>query len=504
MAKPTGFMEFDRELPPDRAPQERIKDWQEFHLHYPDTKLKVQAARCMDCGIPFCHTGTLMSGMASGCPVNNLIPEWNDLVYRGLWKQALERLLKTNNFPEFTGRVCPAPCEGSCTLGINNPAVTIKNIECAIIDKGFEEGWIVPEPPTIRTGKKVAVVGSGPAGLAAAAQLNRVGHLVTVFERANRIGGLLAYGIPNMKLDKATVQRRVDLMAAEGITFVPDTEVGKDYPAEQLQKDFDAVVLCGGATKPRNLPIEGRDLKGIHFAMEFLHSNTRRLLDGDTPALVPWEQREGQGQFISAEGKDVIVIGGGDTGTDCVGTSMRHGCRSLVQLEILDRPPDERQPDNPWPEWPKVYKLDYAQEEYKAVHGHDPRSYLVTAKRFVGDENGQVKEIHLVKVEWIKGDNGRLFPHEIPGSEQILPAQLVLLAMGFLGPEETVLAQLNVERDERSNAKADYGKYATSIPGVFAAGDMRRGQSLIVWAINEGRGAARECDRYLMGETDLP
>jgi glutamate synthase (NADPH/NADH) small chain len=505
MAKPTGFLEFERELPPDRIPQERIKDWQEIHLHYSENnKLQVQAARCMDCGVPFCHTGILVSGMATGCPVNNLIPEWNDLVYRGLWQQALERLLKTNNFPEFTGRVCPAPCEGSCTLGLNGPVVTIKTIECAIIDKGFEEGWIVPEPPATRTGKKVAVVGSGPAGLACAAQLNKAGHSVTVFERANRIGGLLAYGIPNMKLDKQTVQRRVDLLAAEGISFVTDTEVGTDYPAAQLQKDFDAVVLCGGATKPRDLLIEGRNLQGVHFAMDFLHANTRRLLDGDAPALAPWEERAGQGKFISAEGKDVMVIGGGDTGTDCVGTALRHGCRSLAQLEILDRPPDERQADNPWPEWPKIYKLDYGQEEYQALHGHDPRNYSVTAKRFVGDENGLVKEVHTVKVEWVLGENGRLVPSEIPGSEEVYPVQLVLLAMGFLGPEETVLAELNVERDERSNARAAYGKFATNIPGIFAAGDMRRGQSLVVWAINEGRAAARECDRYLMGSTDLP
>jgi glutamate synthase (NADPH) small chain len=503
MAKPTGFMEFDRELPLDRAPLERIKDFSEFHLHTPDSTLQNQAARCMDCGIPFCHTGTLIGGMASGCPVNNLIPEWNDLVYRGLWQQALERLLKTNNFPEFTGRVCPAPCEGSCTLGLNNPAVTIKSIECAIIDKGFEEGWIVPQPPISRTGKKVAVVGSGPAGLATAAQLNSVGHNVTVYERANRVGGLLAYGIPNMKLDKYTVQRRVDLMAAEGVIFVTGTEIGKDISSEQLHQDFDAVVLCGGATKPRDLPIEGRELKGIHFAMNFLHGNTRNLLDGDAPAFVPWEERNGHGALISAHGKDVIVIGGGDTGTDCVGTSLRHGCNNLTQLEIMDRPHDTRQKDNPWPEWPKVYKLDYGQEEYKALHGDDPRQYTVTAKRFVGDDHGHVKEIHIVKVEWVKGDFGRLFPKEIPGSEQILPAQLVLLAMGFLGPEETISEQLKLERDERSNFKAEYGQFATNIPGVFAAGDMRRGQSLVVWAINEGRGAAREVDRYLMGSTEL-
>jgi glutamate synthase (NADPH/NADH) small chain len=495
-------MEYQRELPPDRLPQERVKDWQEFHLYFPEEKLRVQGARCMDCGIPFCHTGTLINGMASGCPINNLIPEWNDLIYKGLWHQALDRLLKTNNFPEFTGRVCPAPCEGSCTLGINDPPVTIKTIEQAIIEKGFEEGWIVPAPPATRTGKRVAIVGSGPAGLACADQLNKAGHWVTVFERADRIGGLLTYGIPNMKLEKRVVERRIDLMAAEGVKFVTNTEVGKNYPAEKLLDEFDAVVLCGGATKPRDLPVEGRQLKGIHFAMEFLHGNTKRLLDqehGDVQSLDSFTY-----PFISAEGKDVVVIGGGDTGTDCVGTSLRHNCRSLIQLEILSRPPDTRQPDNPWPEWPKVYKLDYGQEEYKALYGRDPRNYSVTAKRFVGDEDGNVKEVYTVDIEWARDANGRLNPKEIPGTEKVYPVQLVLLAMGFLGPEETVLGPLGVARDERSNVKADYGKFATSLAGVFAAGDMRRGQSLVVWAINEGRGAARECDRYLMGETALP
>jgi glutamate synthase (NADPH/NADH) small chain len=502
MAKPTGFMEFDRELPPDRPPQERIKDWQEFHLPFPVESLKKQGARCMDCGVPFCHTGHIINGMASGCPINNLIPEWNDLVYKGLWRQALERLLKTNNFPEFTGRVCPAPCEGACTLGINDPAVTIKSIEHAIIEKGFSEGWIVPTPPAARTGKKVAVVGSGPAGLACADQLNKAGHWVTVFERADRLGGLLTYGIPNMKLEKDVVNRRINLMAAEGIKFVINTEVGKNYPVEKLLKGFDAVVLCGGATKPRDLPVEGRSLTGIHFAMEFLHGNTKNLLDqehGDVQALDAYTY-----PYISAEGLDVVVIGGGDTGTDCVGTSLRQNCRSLIQLEILSRPPEKRQPDNPWPEWPKVYKLDYGQEEYQALYGKDPRNYTVTTKRFVGDENGRVKEIQTVQVEWVKDANGRFGPREIPGTEQTYPAQLVLLAMGFLGPEETLLGALEVARDERSNVKAEYGKFATSLPGVFSAGDMRRGQSLVVWAINEGRGAARECDRYLMGETSLP
>lgn len=493
MGKPTGFLEYPRELPMARPPAERIADWQEFHEHASEAMLQKQGARCMDCGIPFCHTGTLLEGMASGCPINNLIPEWNDLVYRGLWREANERLHKTNNFPEFTGRVCPAPCEGSCVLGINEPPVTIKSIECAIVDKAFEEGWIQPEVPPFRTGKRVAVVGSGPAGLAAAAQLNRAGHYVTVFERADRIGGLLTYGIPNMKLDKAIVQRRVDLMAAEGIKFVTGCEVGKDLSADQLRKDFDAIILCGGATAGRDLPIPGRELKGIHFAMEFLHANTKSLLDSQLA----------DGQYISAKGKDVIVIGGGDTGTDCVGTSMRHQCRSLIQFEILPKPPLSRATDNPWPQWPKVYKLDYGQEEAAALFGDDPRQYLIQTEKFVGDEHGHVKELHTVRIEWVK-DNGRMAPRRVPGSEKVLPAQLVLLAMGFLGPENQLLDKLGVERDPRTNAKAEYGRYATNLPGVFAAGDMRRGQSLVVWAINEGRGAARECDRFLMGDTQLP
>jgi len=493
MGKPTGFIEYLRELPLDRPAVKRIEDWNEFHLHMEEEKLREQGARCMDCGIPFCHTGTLLSGMASGCPINNLIPEWNDLVYRGLWHEALDRLHKTNNFPDFTGRVCPAPCEGSCVLGINAPPVTIKNIECAIIDKGFDEGWVLPELPTVRTGRKVAVVGSGPAGLCAAAQLNRAGHLVTVFERADRIGGLLTYGIPNMKLDKQLVQRRVDIMAKEGVTFVVNTEVGKGYPAEKLLQEFDAVVLCTGATKPRDLPIEGRNLKGVHFAMEFLHANTKSLLDGHK-----------NGNYIPALGKDVVVIGGGDTGTDCVGTSMRHNCKSLVQLEILPKPPMERAKDNPWPEWPKVYKLDYGQEEAAARFGGDPRVYLTTAKRFESDDAGHVKAVHTVQIEWQKNDKGQFVPKEVAGTEKVLPAQLVLLAMGFLGPEQPLLEQLGVERDPRTNAKAEHGRYQTNLPNVFAAGDCRRGQSLVVWAFNEGRGAARECDRFLMGQTNLP
>jgi glutamate synthase (NADPH/NADH) small chain len=486
-------MEYRRELPLAHAPAERIRHWREFHEHADEGLLKKQGARCMDCGIPFCHTGTVLEGMASGCPINNLIPEWNDLVYQGLWHEALDRLHKTNNFPEFTGRVCPAPCEGACVLGINEEPVTIKSIECAIIDKGFDEGWVVPQPPAQRTGKNVAVVGSGPAGLACADQLNKAGHWVTVFERADRIGGLLMYGIPNMKLDKRYVQRRVDLMAAEGIAFVTGCEVGKDYSAAELRQQFDAIVLCGGATKPRDLPVEGRNLQGIHFAMDFLHANTKSLLDSD----------HADGRYISARDKDVVVIGGGDTGTDCVGTALRHGCRTLLQLEILPKPPLSRTPDNPWPQWPKVYKLDYGQEEAAALFGDDPRDYLVQTKRFVGDSSGEVKELHTVRIEWCK-DNGRIIPREVPGTDRVFPAQLVLLAMGFLGPENQLLDQLGVEKDPRSNARAEYGQFATSVPGIFAAGDMRRGQSLVVWAINEGRGAARECDRYLMGQTALP
>lgn len=494
MGKPTGFIEFLRELPPELAPLQRIRNWDEFHLPFDEKSLRAQGARCMDCGTPFCHTGQIIAGAASGCPINNLIPEWNDLVYRGKWDEALYRLHKTNNFPEFTGRVCPAPCEGACVLGIIQPPVTIKSIEAAIADRGWEEGWILPEPPARRTGKRVAVVGSGPSGLSCAAQLNKAGHSVTVYERADRIGGLLMYGIPNMKLDKGVVQRRVDLLAKEGVNFVTGCEVGRDLPAGKLLEDFDAAVLCGGATKPRDLPVEGRNLKGVHFAMEFLTANTASLLNS----------KHNNGHYISAKGKDVVVIGGGDTGTDCVGTSLRHGCKSVLQLEILPKPPESRPADNPWPQWPRVFRVDYGQEEAAAVYGEDPRRYRVTVVRFVGDEHGQVKGVRTVVVDWKRDEQGRMTPVPVPGTEQTIPAELVLLAMGFLGPEDAVLDQLEIERDVRSNAKAEYGRFTTNVRGVFAAGDMRRGQSLVVWAINEGRGAARECDRYLMGETNLP
>ncbi len=494
MGKPTGFMEYGREPKHERPPLERIKDWREEHPPYGEETLRKQGARCMDCGVPFCHTGKLIAGMASGCPVNNLIPEWNDLVYEGQWREAYIRLAKTNNFPEFTGRVCPAPCEGSCTLGINEPPVTIKLIEQEIVDRAFREGWVVAQSPQVRTGKRVAVVGSGPAGLAAASQLNKAGHTVTVFERDDRVGGLLMYGIPNMKLDKGVVERRVKLMADEGIRFVTETEIGKHIPAGRLVKDYEAVVLCGGATQARDLPLEGRSLLGIHLAMEFLAANTKSLLDSG----------HADGRFLSAKGKKVVVIGGGDTGTDCVGTSVRHGARSVVQLEILARPPDERAPDNPWPQWPKTLKVDYGQEEAKALWGKDPRDFQVLTKRFVDDGEGRVKSLEVVAVEWAKGPDGRFGPKEVPGTGRTIPADLVLLALGFTGPEKPMLTQLGVKLDDRGNVWTDENMM-TSVPGVFAAGDMSRGQSLVVWAIKEGRQAAQAVDRYLSyGETVLP
>ena len=448
----------------------------------------------MDCGIPFCHTGKIIAGMASGCPINNLIPEWNDLVYRGNWQEAYIRLAKTNNFPEFTGRVCPAPCEGSCTLGISEPPVTIKLIECEIVDRAFAEGWVKPKSPPARTGKRVAVVGSGPAGLAAAQQLNKAGHTVTVFEREDRAGGLLMYGIPNMKLDKRLVERRVQQIADEGVRFLTETEIGKHVPAGRLVKEYEAVVLCGGATQARDLPAEGRNLSGIHLAMDFLRANTRSLLDSGLE----------DGKYISAKGKRVVVIGGGDTGTDCVGTSIRHGAKSVVQLEIMPRPPDQRAKDNPWPQWPKVLKVDYGQEEARALWGEDPREFQVLTKKFLGDAEGRLKGLQLVKVEWAKGPDGRFGPQEVPGSERELEADLVLLALGFVGPEKPMLKELGVKLDERGNVWTDASKM-TSVPGVFAAGDMSRGQSLVVWAIREGRQAAQAVDRYLSnGDTVLP
>ncbi|KAH9677179.1 NADH-dependent glutamate synthase 1 [Citrus sinensis] len=488
--KHRGFIAYEREGVQYRDPNIRMNDWKEvMEESKPGPLLKTQSARCMDCGTPFCHQEN------SGCPLGNKIPEFNELVYQNRWREALDRLLETNNFPEFTGRVCPAPCEGSCVLGIIENPVSIKNIECAIIDKAFEEGWMVPRPPPRRTGKRVAIVGSGPAGLAAADQLNKMGHLVTVYERADRIGGLMMYGVPNMKADKVdVVQRRVNLMAEEGVKFVVNANVGIDpmYSLDQLREENDAIVLAVGSTKPRDLPVPGRDLSGIHFAMEFLHSNTKSLLDSNLE----------DDSYISAKGKKVVVIGGGDTGTDCIGTSIRHGCSSIVNLELLPQPPQTRAPGNPWPQWPRVFRVDYGHQEVAAKFGKDPRSYEVLTKRFIGDENGVVKGLEIVRVHWEKDASGKFQFKEVEGSEEIIGADLVLLAMGFLGPEATVAEKLGLERDNRSNFKAEYGRFATSVDGVFAAGDCRRGQSLVVWAISEGRQAAAQVDNYLSSSSD--
>jgi glutamate synthase (NADPH/NADH) small chain len=489
VGKPTGFLEYAREAPGVRPALERLRDWGEFHRHLPEPTLREQGARCMDCGLPFCHTGEVIGGMASGCPLHNLIPDWNDLVFRGRWREALLRLHQTNDFPEFTGRVCPAPCEGSCVLGLQGAPVTIKAIEAAIADRGFEEGWVVAEPPPARTGRSVAVVGSGPAGLACASQLNRAGHHVTVFERADRPGGLLVYGIPSMKLDKGLVERRVRLMEEEGVRFVTGAHIGRDVAAADLRDRFDALVLCGGATAARDMAVDGRGLAGVHLAMEYLEASARSLLDAATgePSL-------------SARGRDVVVIGGGDTGTDCVGTALRQGCRSLAQLEILPRPPLERAPDNPWPQWPRVYRMDYGQEEAAARFGGDPRRYAVTTRAMLGDGSGHVRAVRTMDLDWVKGQGGRLETRERPGTEHDWPAQLVLLALGFTGPERHgMISQLGVRLDARGNVATDERR-RTSAPGVFAAGDMARGQSLVVWAIAEGRRAARGVDAFLMGD----
>jgi glutamate synthase (NADPH/NADH) small chain len=487
MGKPTGFKEFDRKKVPWRLPVVRLQDYAEVYTEPVEAQLREQGARCMDCGIPFCQS-------ASGCPIDNLIPEWNDLVYHGRWKEASERLHKTNNFPEFTGRTCPAPCEGACVLGITDPPVTIKNIENAIVDRAFAEGWIKPKPPAVRTGKSVAIIGSGPAGLAAADQLNKVGHSVTVYERADRIGGLLMYGIPNMKLDKGVVERRLDLLRAEGVKFVTNADVGRNVDPKQLMRDNQAVLLATGATKPRDLPIPGRDLKGIHFAMDFLRANTKSLLDSS----------HADGLYISAKGEKVVVIGGGDTGTDCIATSLRHGCTQLVNFELMDRPPELRADDNPWPQWPRIFRVDYGHEEATEKFGNDPRNYCLLSKEFLDDGHGRVKGIRAVRVKWSKGADGRMSMEEVAGSEHVVDADLVLLAMGFLGPEQYLVEALGFETDPRSNYAAQHGPFSTSVNGLFAAGDCRRGQSLVVWAINEGRGAARAIDIFLQGNSVLP
>jgi len=485
MGKVTGFKEYPREVVGYRDVAERVLDFAEVYAP-PDTEhLKIQGARCMDCGVPFCQS-------EPGCPIDNLIPEWNDLVYQNRWQEALERLHKTNNFPEFTGRTCPAPCEGSCVLGINELPVTIKNIENALIDRGFEEGWVTAGAPTVRTGRKIAIVGSGPAGLAAADQLNKVGHSVTVYEREDRIGGLLMYGIPNMKLDKQVVDRRIDLLRQSGIEFVTGADVGKTIDPETLRADNDALVLATGATLPRDLPIPGRELNGIHFAMDYLTQNTRSLLDSNLE----------DGKYTNAEGRHVIVIGGGDTGTDCIGTAVRHDCRSMVNLELLQRPPKQRAIENPWPEWPLIFRTDYGHEEAAKRFGNDPRKFAVLSKEFVSDGAGNVAGLRTVKVEW-KHRDGEWTMFEIPDSEEVFETDLVLLAMGFLGPESYLADSLKLEQDARSNYLAPHGSFQTSVSGVFTAGDCRRGQSLVVWAINEGRGVARAVDEYLQGMSTL-
>jgi glutamate synthase (NADPH/NADH) small chain len=478
MGNPTGFIEIARQKQPTRPVDERLRDWREVYLPSQTQALRDQASRCMDCGIPFCH---------QGCPLGNLIPAWNDLVYRGRWREASDQLHATNNFPEFTGRLCPAPCEASCVLGINDAPVTIKATEVAIVDRAFAEGWIASRPPARRTGKHAAVIGSGPAGLAAADQLNRAGHTVTVFERADRIGGLLRYGIPAFKLEKRLLDRRLALMAAEGVVFRPRCNVGIDLTGDDLLTDFDAVVLAGGATAPRDLAVPGRDLHGIHFAMEYLTAQNRRS-EGDE--LAP-------GEHISAAGKDVVIIGGGDTGADCLGTALRQGAAAVRQLELLPRPPDSRAVDNPWPQWPQIFRVSTAHEE------GGERLFAVSTERFIGDDAGRVRALRAVKVERA-AVNGRMVFQPVAGTEFELPADLVLLAMGFNGPERGgLLDQLEVRMTERGTVWRDEA-YMTSVGGVFAAGDMQRGQSLIVWAIADGRSCARGVDAYLMGESDLP
>ena len=478
MGKPTGFIEIHRKKHPTRPIEERVHDWREVYLPSPTGDLMEQGARCMDCGIPFCH---------QGCPLGNLIPDWNDLVYRDRWRAAIDRLHATNNFPEFTGRLCPAPCEGACVLGINDDAVTIKDIEVSIIDRAYAEGWVTPQLPATRSWKKVAVVGSGPAGLAAADQLNRAGHDVTVFEKSDRIGGLLRYGIPEFKMEKRILDRRLALMEAEGVVFRPGVHVGVDVPMSRLRSDFHAILLAGGAGQPRDLPVPGRELKGVHFAMDYLTLQNRRC-EGDEIA---------DAAFVSAEGRDVVIIGGGDTGADCLGTTHRQGARSVYQLEVMPMPPDVRAEDNPWPLWPLIFRTSPAHEE-----GGD-RLYSVATEQFVGDRKGRVRGLQAHKVEVVRAE-GRVQFVKVPGSDFEIKTSLVLLAMGFTGPARgPLLDDLGVTLTTRGNVARD-GHWMTNVPGVFTAGDMQRGQSLIVWAIAEGRSAAKAIDEFLTGESPLP
>lgn len=494
MGKPTGFLEYERVNNPSVEPKNRIKDFCEFHPPLNMEDRQTQAARCMNCGVPFCQSAMKLNGMVSGCPLHNLIPEWNDEIYNGNWEHALVRLRKTNNFPEFTGRVCPALCEAACTCGLNDKSVTVRENELSIIENGYSQGYITPRIPKVRSGKKVAVIGSGPSGLACADQLNQRGHEVTVFEREDRIGGLLMYGIPNMKLDKGVVNRRVKLMEQEGVKFVTNADIGNNVKAEEILSDYNAVVLCCGASNARDLTVENRNVNGVYFAVDFLKSTTKALLN---------EEYE-KGNFVSAKGKKVVVVGGGDTGNDCVGTCIRHGCESVIQLEMMPKLPDERAENNPWPQWPRVCKTDYGQEEAIALYGSDPRQYQTTVTKLISDENGNLTAIEVVSLEPKKDENtGRMKMVPIEGSNRIIEADLLLIAAGFLGASPYVTEAFGVETNARTNVATEEGKYATNVDKVFVAGDMHRGQSLVVWAIAEGRAAAKEVDLYLMQYSNM-